>query len=63
MASNHAFVDGNKRIGALMTQLLLKWNGYRLTLQRNELSDMFFAIAYGKVGEEELLIWIRKHVY
>ena len=63
LASNHAFVDGNKRIGALMTQLLLKWNGYRLTLQRNELSDMFIAIAYGKVGEEELLIWIRKHVY
>ena len=63
LAGNHAFVDGNKRIGALMTQLLLKWNGYRLTLQRNELSDMFIAIAYGKVGEEELLIWIRKHVY
>ena len=27
LASNHAFVDGNKRIGAMMTQLLLKWNG------------------------------------
>lgn len=24
LASNHAFVDGNKRIGAMMTQLLLK---------------------------------------
>ena len=23
LAANHAFVDGNKRIGALMTQLLL----------------------------------------
>ena len=30
LASNHAFVDGNKRIGALVVQLLLKWNGYEL---------------------------------
>ena len=27
LASNHAFLDGNKRIGAMMTQLLLRWNG------------------------------------
>ena len=27
LASNHAFIDGNMRIGAMMTQLLLKWNG------------------------------------
>ena len=33
LASNHAFLDGNKRIGALMTQLLLKWNGYSLKLE------------------------------
>ena len=26
LASNHAFIDGNKRIGAMVTQLLLKWN-------------------------------------
>ena len=26
LAANHAFLDGNKRIGAMMTQLLLKWN-------------------------------------
>lgn len=25
LASNHAFIDGNKRIGAMVTQLLLKW--------------------------------------
>lgn len=34
LASNHAFVDGNKRIGAMMTQLLLQWNGYHLTLKK-----------------------------
>lgn len=62
LASNHAFVDGNKRIGAMMVQLLLGWNGYSLQLQRGELADMFIAIADGQVGQEELLAWMRAHL-
>ena len=45
LASNHAFIDGNKRIGAMVTQLLLKWNGYQFQLEQNELADMFIGIA------------------
>ena len=45
-----------------MTQLLLKWNGYQLKLQQGELADMFIAIADGKSGEEELLVWIQNHI-
>ena len=62
LASNHAFVDGNKRIGAMMTQLLLKWNGYDLTLRSGELADMFIAIAAGTAKEKDLLDWISKHM-
>lgn len=62
LAANHAFVDGNKRIGALMTQLLLRWNGYSLHLQPGELADMFIAIAVGESQEQELLSWIRAHL-
>lgn len=62
LASNHAFVDGNKRIGAMMVQLLLGWNGYSLQLQRGELADMFIAIADGQAGQEELLAWMRAHL-
>lgn len=63
LAANHAFIDGNKRIGALMTQLLLQWNGYRLALNRGELADMFIAIADGSAGEIELLYWINKLIH
>lgn len=62
LASNHAFVDGNKRIGAMMTQLLLKWNGYDLTLHFGELADMFIAIADGTAKEKDLLDWIHRHL-
>ena len=62
LASNHAFVDGNKRIGAMMTQLLLKWNGYDLTLRSGELADMFIAIADGTAKEKDLLDWIHGHL-
>ncbi len=63
LAANHAFLDGNKRIGAMMTQLLLKWGGYQLNLRHGELADMFIAIAAGKAGEQALLTWIRSHLY
>ena len=62
LAANHAFIDGNKRIGAMMTQLLLKWNGYHLELQKGNLADIFIAIASGSAGEQDLLNWIRAHI-
>lgn len=62
LASNHAFVDGNKRISAMMTQLLLKWNGYDLTLRTGELADMFIAIADGTAKEKDLLDWVYAHL-
>ena len=62
LASNHAFVDGNKRIGAMITQLLLKWNDYDLTLRSGELADMFIAIADGTAKEMDLLDWIHAHL-
>ena len=61
LASNHAFIDGNKRIGAMIVQLLLKWNGYQLRLKQGELADMFIGIADGTYGEQDLLHWIEHH--
>ena len=62
LASNHAFVDGNKRIGAMMTQLSLKWNGFQMSLRSGELADMFIAIADGSAKESDLLDWIQEHL-
>ncbi|MBM6895972.1 type II toxin-antitoxin system death-on-curing family toxin [Pseudoflavonifractor capillosus] len=62
LASNHAFLDGNKRIGAMVMQLLLKWNGYALQLQEGELADMFISIASGSAHETDLRKWIQQHL-
>lgn len=59
VASNHAFVDGNKRIGAMLVQLLLKWNGFPLPLPEDELAEMFISIAAGRASEEDLLTWLQ----
>ena len=62
LAANHAFMDGNKRIGAMMTLLLLQCNGFRLELREGELADMFIAIADGSAKEGDLTAWIRGHL-
>lgn len=46
----------------MMTQLLLKWNGYDLTLRSGELADMFIAIADGTAKEKDLLAWLYGHL-
>lgn len=46
----------------MMTQLLLKWNCYDLTLHSGELADMFIAIADGTAKEKDLMDWIHRHL-
>ena len=62
LAANHAFADGNKRIGAMVMQLLLEWNGYALSLSAGELAKMFIAIAAGQANAQALHEWIAAHL-
>ena len=45
-----------------MMQLLLKWNGFQMSLRSGELADMFIAIADGSAKETDLLAWIQRHL-
>jgi len=62
LASNHAFIDGNKRIGALALQTLLAANQYEFAATNDELSDMFLSIADGSSDENDLSKWIMSHI-
>ena len=58
---NHAFVDGNKRIGTHAMLLFLSLNGIELEYTQNELSDMILDVAAGNLRFEDMVKWIIKH--
>lgn len=61
LATNHAFVDGNKRVGVLAMLMTLRLNGVVLQYTQRELINLGLAVASGKAGYEEILIWIKNH--
>jgi len=62
LVKNHAFFDGNKRIGAHSMLVLLEANGIFLQYEQEELSDCVLSIAEGKMNAEELAAWIKAHI-
>ena len=62
LASNHAFIDGNKRIGAHVMLVFLALNGIGLEYEQDELSDLFMKIAEGYIGYPEILLWVIQHI-
>ncbi len=61
LISNHAFVDGNKRIGMYIMMAFLEMNGIRIECSDEELVEAGLSVADGSMGYEELLIWVRNH--
>ena len=47
VASNHALVDGNKRLALLATVVFLRINGYRVDLTDDEAFDLTLSVAAG----------------
>ncbi len=45
--SNHAFIDGNKRIGALVMLKTLKLNNVEISYTQKELIDLGLSVAAG----------------
>jgi death-on-curing protein len=60
LVMNHAFVDGNKRVGAMAAELFLGVNGYALEASDEALVELTLAVAAGEVKLEALAIWIRQ---
>ena len=60
LISNHAFVDGNKRIGMYVLLTFLETNGIRMNPQSEDVARVGFAVASGEMTYEDLLTWIRE---
>ena len=58
LISNHAFVDGNKRIGMYVLLTFLETNGIKIRPTNEEVARVGLAVAAGEMKYDELLAWI-----
>lgn len=61
LISNHAFLDGNKRIGMYVMLTFLEVNGIHLSCKDEEIVEMGMGVASGTVDYESLLDWVIVH--
>ena len=55
---NHPFVDGNKRIGAVLLETFLELNGYTLAADDDEVLAMILGAASGDLSDERFIRWV-----
>ena len=61
LISDHAFVDGNKRIGMYVMMTFLEVNGIRLECTNEEVAQVGLGVAAGEMNYEQLLDWVICH--
>ena len=61
LISNHAFVDGNKRIGVYVMLSFLELNGIRIEATDADVIRLGLSVADGSMQYEDVLAWIREH--
>ena len=61
LISNHAFVDGNKRIGVYVMLSFLELNGIHIETADEDVVSLGLGVADGSMEQKDILDWIHKH--
>ena len=61
LISNHAFVDGNKRIGVYVMLSFLELNGIKLSADNKDVVELGLSVADGSMKYDDIVLWIKKH--
>ncbi len=61
LISNHAFVDGNKRIGMYVMLTFLEVNGIHMDCTNEEVARVGLGVADGSMEYKDLLKWVQEH--
>ena len=61
LISNHAFVDGNKRIGMYVMLTFLEVNGIHMDCTNEDVVEAGLGVASGEMNYEEPLVWVKTH--
>ena len=62
LVANHAFVDGNKRIGHAAMDVFLLLNGHEIDASVDEQERLMLDVASGAVDRAALAQWLSKHL-
>lgn len=61
LISNHAFVDGNKRIGMYIMISFLELNGIKIDANNYDVVNLGLSVASGNANYDDILNWINEH--
>lgn len=61
LISNHAFVDGNKRIGMYIMISFLELNGIKIDASNADVVRLGLSVASGNANYDDILNWINEH--
>lgn len=61
LIQNHAFVDGNKRVGHAAMEAFLMFNGHEIDAPVDEQEQIIFQVAAGRLGKPDFTEWVRAH--
>ena len=59
---NHAFIDGNKRIGHAAMELFLYLNGFEIKSDFIEQEQIILNVASGKLDRKDFIKWLKSVV-
>ena len=62
LSSNHAFVDGNKRVAFQAMYLFLGLNAFRIDAPEEDVVALILSLASGNLDETSLADWLRNHI-
>ncbi len=60
IVNNHPFVDGNKRVAAVLLEVFLERNGYELTASDEQLVEAVIGVASGELSERAFASWMAR---
>lgn len=61
LISNHAFVDGNKRIGIYVMLSFLELNSIKIWASNEDVVNLGLSVADGSANYDDILKWIQTH--
>ena len=59
LVQNHAFIDGNKRVGAATAIIFLAINDVEIEADEDGLVELTLAVARGEAGKQEIAAYFR----